>query len=424
LRSCPAFTLSDRSSMHRFKRLITAVLLTVLSIILLFSAAFAYLIVTPLGGKILVRYFKQQFFSVGLLHIGHYEGSLHEGFVLKDVRITGLSYFPDALMRIQEVRVRLPLWDLAHSDFSIFNARIFLPDSDPVVFTGEVYAGQVKGNLYARSVDIHSASRFWTVEDIQKNLQGYVSNVDLAILGTVRAPRVIGHFLADDIRYRSILLTDGAGKVDLTLEPVMDQVNVEGQMTADSGLVNVRHINLELSMSKVNFHGDFFDPTLDIHLGSKVEDMEIHLAIKGDMSSPQLIVTSDPPMPPGQALQVLFTGNALAASTSPFRGVTSSELAEDFLDYSLQDINVNQQLGFKTKLTDNLKLGAEIDQQPSAPGETNIYYARKINGEMDMTQHMSLNISQEVFSEDSYPSYQDNQPEDETQVYLQYKKRF
>ena len=158
--------------MHRFKRLITAIFLTVFSIILLFSAAFAYLIVTPLGGKLLVRYFKQQFVSVGLMHVGHYEGTLQNGFILKDIRIKGLRYFPDALLRIQEIHVRLPLWDLPHSDFGIFNARIFMPDSDPVVFTGEVYAGQIKGNLYAKSVDIHAASRFWTSEDIRKNLRG------------------------------------------------------------------------------------------------------------------------------------------------------------------------------------------------------------------------------------------------------------
>ena len=65
-----------------------------------------------------------------------------------------------------------------------------------------------------------------------------------------------------------------------------------------------------------------------------------------------------------------------------------------------------------------------MDQMPSAPGATNTYYSRKINGEMDMTEHMSLNISQEVFTQDSYPSYQDAQPQPETQIYVQYKKRF
>ena len=138
---------------------------------------------TPLGGKTLVRYFKQEFSSVGLLHVGHYEGSLHEGFILKDVWITGLQYFPDALLRIQEIHVRLPLWDLPHSDFGIFNARIFIPNSDPVVFTGEVYAGQIKGNLYAGSVDLHAVSCFWAGEDLRKNLRGFISNVDVAVQG-------------------------------------------------------------------------------------------------------------------------------------------------------------------------------------------------------------------------------------------------
>jgi autotransporter translocation and assembly factor TamB len=410
--------------MHRFKRLITAAFLTVFSIILLFSLSLAYLIVTPLGGKILVRCFKQEFLSMGLLHIGHYEGSLHEGFILKDVRITGLSYFPDALLRIQEVRVHLPLWDLPHSDFGIFNARLIIPDSDPIVFTGEVYAGQIKGNLYAKSVDLHSACRFWALEDIRKNLQGFISDTDVTIQGPLSSPRASGQFMADSIRYRSILLTDGLSRLDLTLIPAMDQFQVKGIIIVNSGLVNVRKINLGLSQSRILFQGDFFDPVIDIHLGARVEDMDFHLTIKGTSLNPQLTVTSDPPMPPQDALRVLFTGNAWSSSTSPFNGVTSSQLAENFLDYSLQDMNENQQLGFKTKLTDNLKLGAEMDQQPLPPGATNTFYTRKINGEMDMTEHMSLNVSQEVFSQDSYPSYQDAQPEDETQVYLQYKKRF
>lgn len=400
--------------------------MTVLSVILLFSAVFAYLIVTPLGGKILVRYFKQQFVSVGLMHVGRYEGTLQNGFILKDITIKGLSYFPDALLRVQEVHVRLPLWDLPHSDLSIFNARIFIPDSDPVVFTGEVCAGQIKGNLYARSVDIYAASRFWASEDFKKNLRGFISNFDAAIQGPLSAPKLSGHFLADSIRYKSVLLTDGFSRLDLTLIPAMGQIQVKGEVVLDSGLVNVRKTNLELQTSRFILKGDVFSPTLDIHLGSRVEDMDINLTIKGTTLAPQLTVTSDPPMPPQEALQVLFTGNAWTSSTSPFKGSTSSELAGDFLNYSLQDVNEQQDLGFKTKLTDNLKLGAEMDQAPLSPVETNVYYSRKINGEMDMNDNMSLNISREVFpqSRDLSQTAQDTPTEPETQIYLQYKKRF
>jgi len=398
--------------------------LTVFSLALLFSVAFAYLIVTPLGGKILVRYFRQEFSAVGLMHIGHYEGTLHHGFVLRDVSIRGLPYLPDSELRIQEIHVRLPLWDLPHSDFGIFNARLFIRDSDPVVFTGGVYAGQIKGNLYARSVDLHEASRFWAGGRI-KNLQGFISDVDVTIQGSLSNPKVNGSLVANSIRYRSVQLTNAFSRVNLILLPALRHFQMQGDVVLDSGLANIRRTNLQLSRSEFIFQGDVFDPALDIHLGARVEDMDIHLTVKGTLVQPQLMVSSDPPMAPEDALRVLFTRNAWTSSTSPFHGVTASELAQDFLNYSLQDINdEQQQLGFKTKLTDNLKLGAEMDQMPSSPGETNIYYSRKINGEMDLSEHTSLNVSQQVWPQDSYPSYQDANPNAETQVYWQYKKRF
>jgi hypothetical protein len=361
-----------------------------------------------------------------MVHVGQYEGNLHNGFILKDVRIKGLPYLPGAPVRIQEIRVHVPLWDLAHSDCAIFNARIFIPDSDPVVFTGRIYAGQISGNLYSSSVDIAQAIRFWASDDIRKNLKGFITNVDLIIQGPLSSPWLSGHFLADNIRYRSMTLTDGSSRLRLMLTPFKDHLQMNGEVFVDSGLVNVRKVNLHLSQSKFIFRGDIFNPTTDIRMGARVEDMDIHLAVKGTMANPQLIVSSDPPMASQDALQILFTGNALASSTSPFNGVNSSELAQDFLNYSVHDINDDQHLGVKTKLTDNLKLGAEMDQMPASPGETNIYYSRKITGEMDMTEHTSLNISQEVLPQDSYPSssFQDTQPSPETQVYLQYKKRF
>ena len=153
---------------------------------------------------------------------------------------------------------------------------------------------------------------------------------------------------------------------------------MKGEIIVDSGLVNVRQINLKLSTSKFIFQGDIFNPSLDIHLGSKVEDMDIHLTIKGNTLGPQLTVTSDPPMAPQDALQVLFTGNAWSASTSPFNGVTSSELAQNFLNYSLKDINDTQQLGLKTKLTDNLKLGEKWTSCRHLQEKRAVYYSRKI----------------------------------------------
>jgi len=411
-----------------FKRLFTAILLTVLSVVLLISVGMAYLIVTPLGGKLLVRYFKQEFTSIGLISIGRYEGSLHEGFSLKNITIKGLSYLPNAIVKIQEIRVRLPLWDILHSDAGIFNARLFVPNSDPVVFTGDIFAGNIKGNLYGKSLDIHEASRFYASENINKNLQGYLTNIDLVIEGSLtKGVKLTGALEGDHIQYQSTFLNDVSAKVNLTLSNIFHGMKANGQVIVASGLVNVRQTNLQLSQSAFNFYGDITKPFMDIRLGANVEDMSVHMAIQGTLDSPQLNVSSDPPMAPQDALQMLFTGNAFSSATSPFNGVTSGQLAQNFLNYSLTDINNPSQFGMKTKLTQNFKLGMEMDELPGPPDATNVYYSREINGEMDMTNHTSLNVSREIFSQDDrYYSYENNQDQstEDTEVYMQYKKRF
>jgi len=414
--------------MHWSKRLITAVFLTVFSIILLFSATFVYLIVSPLGGKILVRYFLQEYASLALMHVGHYQGTLHEGFILKDVRARGLPYLPGALARIQQVRVHLPLWDWQHSDVDILNARIFIPGCDTVVFTGRISGGEIKGNLYAKSVDVHVVARFWANENIKKNLQGFISNIDVVFQGPVLTPVVSGHFLVDGIRYKSVFLTDGVSGLKLILMPADGRLEMEGEVSLDSGSLVVRQVNLKLTKSKVYFYGDVENPRIDIHAASKIEDTDIHLALRGTVVRPQLIVTSNPPLPPQDALHMLFTGNAWSTTSgSPLRGVTNSQLADDLLNYSQTDGNNEQRIGLKTKLTDKLKLGMEMEQvTPTLPGDSTVYSYRKIEGEMDLSDHWSLNISKQVLPQDRdvYVTPPEAQQDAETQIYLEYKKRF
>lgn len=413
--------------MRWLKRLLTAVILAILSLVLILSAAFIYLITTPVGGKLLVRYFKQTLVTVGLMHVGHYQGSLQEGVILKDVVIKGLSYLPDAVLRIQEVDMHLPLWQPSHAIFRIFNARLLIPNSDPVVFNGRIYEGQVTGNVYAKSVDIHEASRFFTDDETRKYLRGYISNVDLILRGSMFSPRVTGSFLLDTIRYRTAWLSNTVARADLILIPDVRQLQLQGLIGAETGRLLLGNVNMLLATSRLFFQGDVYNPRLEIRLTTRVEDMDIHLTVSGNYLKPQLTVTSDPPMPPQDALRVLMTGNAWsAAAASPFSGVSSGQLSGDFLNYSLSDINTDQQLGLRTKLSDNLKLGFEMDQMQTPPGYTNTYYSRKINGEMALNEHMSLNVSQEVLPQyrDPSQSAQDAQPDRDTQIYLQYKKRF
>ena len=136
--------------MHWFVRLSTAIILTLISIILLFSIGLTYLIVTPLGGKILVRYFKQGFSSVGLMHVGHYEGSHYRMVLPQGCRVSeDYLIFPEAVLRIQEIKGASSIVGFAPIlDFGIFLMPRIKVSSivNPIVFTGRVWpCGSVKG---------------------------------------------------------------------------------------------------------------------------------------------------------------------------------------------------------------------------------------------------------------------------------------
>ena len=127
---------------------------------------------------------------------------------------------------------------------------------------------------------------------------------------------------------------------------------------------------------------------------------------------------------------MLFTGNAWSLpSASPLSGATSTELADALFNYSQPKSSDEQRIGLKKKLTDKLKLGVEVDQlTPAMPGDSEVYSYRKIEGEMDLSNHLSLNISHQVMPQEKETNAGASSPEaqqdDETQIYLQYKKSF
>ena len=108
-------------------------------------------------------------------------------------------------------------------------------------------------------------------------------------------------------------------------------------------------------------------------------------------------------------------------------GGRGGEFAQTYglTDFSMQYDDQAKRVGLKKKLTDDFKIGLELEQVPGQPGETTAY-ARKLEGEMSMTSHLSVNVSKKILPEEkSAPkTTQEIQQEGETQVYLKYKENF
>jgi len=306
----------------------------------------------------------------------------------------------------------------------------------------------VEGDLYGRTIDVAVISAPFAPVDMLKDLQGFVSDVDFVIKGPVSAPQVIGRLFVDHIRYKTTTLSNGFGRLDVTLNHIFPHLSVQGEVVVDSGFVVARKVGVDLNQSKIYFKGDTYNPLLDIHGSSKVGDYMIDISIKGTYLKPELAIHSDPPLPQDVALLVLATGKRWTSTgTSLSRDTLSTELAGDFMDYFLLGGSGNEfahqyglssaalpyddqdrKVGLRKRLTDDINVGVELEQTSTLNGDP-VTYSKKVEGALLMTDHVSFNISKKVLPQanesNGTSSTRDTATQQgETQVYLKYKDQF
>ena len=357
------------SVLHSLKSAVIMLAMTILLVLIALSMAVAYLIVTPAGGKILIDYTLNKYASIASMSVGSYEGSIDQGFILKDIRITDWPAWPIATIHIQQARVQVPLWSWQKTSVDILNGRVFLPTSDPIVFSGQFNGGLLKGNVYAKAVDVHECATPFASEAMIKGLEGSVDGVDLQVTGPLLAFKVAGHLFVDQVKYKATTVSDAFTRVDLTIHPVGELWPLFGEVVVDSGLVETHKVMVDLRKSKVSFSGDAFNPGLELYGDSYVEDIDISFSILGTAVKPQLKMDSDPPLPEDVLLLVLVTGKSWSgASSSLSKGALNSDLMSGFMDYFFLGGK-----GGQFSKTYWLKLGVELEQMSTQTGRSGLY---------------------------------------------------
>ena len=367
-------------------------------------AAYTFL-TTTWGAKAVSAYFIKWYMPFLDVSVGSYEGTIEKGLLLKEIIINHIPAMEkEGILRLQQLYVQIPLIHWRRVSVKITNARLVLGSSDPMVFDGAVIRDQIHGNCYARSIDVRNLIAALGYNDLAKFLYGFISHVDFNVQGTVFSPRFTGHFFVNHITYKGTRLSDGFGRLDLTVKSLGSHPLMRGYVIMDSALVETGRINVDLTTSKADFKGDALNPLLDIHGSSKVEDMNIDMAIKGSLQRPRLIFNSDPPLPEDEIKFALATGKSWSWIDDQSGGV-----------------------GLRKKLTDEFNVGMEAEEMPSDPGGGQTPgYSKTIEGQMRVTDKLSVNVAKKFIPVDTATTPGVSQPEkeNEAEFYLKYKQRF
>lgn len=370
-----------------------------------------FLIATPIGGRLLVHYLLLQSAQTASVSLESFSGNLKEGMQFKNVQIKNCPILgTKTIVTAQRMDVRLPVLDLSKIEVTIFNARLDLPNSDPMLFHAYIKDGNISGDVEAKILDISVLLQAFLKTDLYKMVHGTASSAKFDVSGSVLSPSVKGGFVADKVTYGDKVVRQIFAKVDVTLAYANDQWQMRGLVLLDGGEVDVNKNTFNLELSRITFKENMIDPDVDIRCTIHKDIYDIDMRVLGTIKYNKITAQSDPYLTQEGAFMLLGMGN-----WSPLNNA-SLNLQSDA-----------QSMGIKRKLGENLNVGYGYEQSSeNFRGESNSI--QFLQGQMSLSDGLSVNVEKTISSSHERDRFNstniDPRKDNESRMYLKYQNKF
>ncbi|MBU0468726.1 MAG: translocation/assembly module TamB, partial [Candidatus Omnitrophica bacterium] len=343
------------------------------------------------------------------------EGSFMGGMVYENVEIEDLEILPKPnILKIQKISVNIDSLSVDGISVSLENARLLLPNADPVLAYGSLDNGALDLNVYSKSLSLSEIETLIRSIDLN-NVSGELSEVDIRVKGTLKEPQFEGDFIINKIAKDGFSLLNSPGTLSLMIKEENNAKGLSGTIVLQNGTISGKRTAIvSLKTSKIMFSGDPQKPSFDINGTSQVGNIKLSIALKGSFDKPDLQLKSDPPMEKDRLLLALATNKTWKNTEDILnKGVISKDIAKDFIDYFVfggQGNKFAEKFGLKTvaikydgqgkgvavtkDLSDKLEGKYEIEEKNK--NETNTDIIQKIGGEYKVTENLSLEAKKEL----------------------------
>lgn len=422
--------------------------ISLITLMIVVSSGYYYLTHTTQGARWIFDYCAGRYLGAKTFQYRELQGTISDGIHLSNVRITDLDRFTTrSLILIQNLDMAIPGFDVHRVSIKVRNGRVKFPLSDPLGFYGTFKNGEIDVNVYCGIIDVREIVTVVKNTLSLHNLKGTAKDASMTIKGPYKKPVLTGEFLLEDFRYLGFSLNLLPATFQYTLGRDETGVTWNGELSVPSGTVTSRLTKINLSPSRLIFKGPFRNPNLDISGSAKVNQTLINISLEGTKIKPDLKVTSNPPKSKNVLLVMLATGQELVVPQNfgeKDRLYGGSD--RDFVDYftfssegqnpdaiGLTDFTVNMQdntrwLGIKRRVTDQLKVGINLQETRGATGE-NTDVTRTVGGEVQVSDHITLGVDKKVSQttstvSEAATSSSPQHKDDGMDVMIKYKKNF
>ncbi|MFH1777228.1 MAG: translocation/assembly module TamB domain-containing protein [Candidatus Omnitrophota bacterium] len=403
-----------------------------------------YLIFTTKGAGVISKFLLAKYVEGDKIGFKEIEGSLAEKLVYHNVEVKNLKGLPpEAVLKIQELKIYFTTLNFSGLNLEIQNGRLMMPDSDAILFYGNYQRSAFDVKVYCKEINLRDTLDLFVEAGSLKDLSGDIYDLDIVIKGDFLDPDITGNFQLKSLSYGGFTMRGCTIAFSLQLKDVKNNLKLYGEILMETGeLTGPRTAVVKLEKSKIIFNGDYAKPTFDLKGKSIIEGTKIKITLKGTIESPELRLTSTPPVPEGWLLVMLATGRSWRSSGSALKqGNITPDLAKDFIDYfvfagsgskiiqkfGLSDISItyNEEkkgIGVKKDITDKAEVTYSIEQPREFSKES--VTTHKIGGEYNITEHISVGAEKEIKQPTEKSDAVPDKLKTDDRVYLKYKKEF
>jgi len=252
---------------------------------------------------------------------------------LYDLEVQGLPELPSGTaLKIQRIDAAFP--PRLERIRAVYNGRLQLPLSEPVVFSGTRKGKYLDAGVYSKALDVREWLRILSAGGALREVSGSLVDVQAHVSGPLEEPTVEGTFRIAQLTYRHFELTDCPGSLRLQMRSLKAYPQLVGDISCQSGTIAARNTTVKLQPSRISYSGDPLAPSFALRGTATVEGTRIALALTGTPENPQLALSSDPPMSQRRLLLMVATGKSWKETEGALaQGQLSTDLVKDFLDY-------------------------------------------------------------------------------------------
>ncbi len=407
----------------------------VLGAVLFFSS-------TRMGLRLVSKHFLPDFILAEDVDFGDVNGFLSDELTFNQIELKDLKWFPSGtVIRIQRLTVKLTSLNPQDAKIDFENIRLFMPYSDPIVFSGHCVKGELSANVYSSNVSIEEILSLLPSK-ISSNPAGVIKNVDLYLEGPLSAVNVKGTFMIEEFRMPKFTINQAPGDLAFVLRRIPSGYSPAGQLRVTSGRLNTKNALLKLQESKLFFSGSFIKPVFDIKASASIGKVDVDVILSGTPQAPQWQFSSNPPLAQEVLMLMFLTGkNMDVVQTSVDQKRLTPDLAKDLADYFLlggEGGRIAQKLGIKNfsiiydkdvagigvkkEVTDFLDVGYQLEQKGYDHPQT-ADLKHTLGAELKLNSRISVEVDKELYQFHNQERLTDPiKPEDK--IFLKYKTQF